>query len=145
MENSNDKDIHTCNTERAKVDVYLDVPLCIRPFGSDKTFESVEEALDAFIQPEILDENNKYYCETCQQKCAAHKGLKFESFPYILSLQLKRFDFDYRTMSRFKIGSVVTFPQTLNVKKYLPDTAAQEHCDYELFSIMIHSGSASGG
>lgn len=60
-------------------------------------------------------------------------------------MQLKRFDFDYRTMSRFKIGSVVSFPEILNVKKYLPETTVEENCDYELFSIMIHSGSASGG
>lgn len=48
-------------------------------------------------------------------------------------------------MSRFKIGSVVSFPEILNVKKYLPETSPEENCDYELFSIMIHSGSASGG
>lgn len=84
--------------------------------------------------------------------CKAHKGLKFESFPYIISLQLKRFDFDYRTLSRFKIGSTVSFPEVLNVKKYLDsDKNVVENenqdsmYDYELFSIMIHSGSASGG
>lgn len=108
-----------CHTENARVDVFLDVPLCIRPFGSEKTFESVEAALDAFIQPEILDENNKYLCTKCNKMCKAHKGLKFESFPYILSLQLKRFDFDYSTMSRFKLSNTVTFPEILNVKKYL--------------------------
>ena len=114
--------------------------------------------------------------------CKAHKGLKFVSFPYILSLQLKRFDFDYNTMSRFKLSNQVTFPEILNVKKYLE---SEKHCtasgveqnesemseqtdpsepidkilkideessvkeddglSYELFSIMIHSGSATGG
>lgn len=163
-----------CETESAKVDVYLDVPLCIRPFGSNKTFESVEEALDAFVEPEILDENNKYLCSKCNRMCKAHKGLKFESFPYILSLQLKRFDFDYNTMSRFKLNNSVTFPEVLNVKKYLDiqneqttssvsddnqntsemitdqisnlkEELDKNMYDYELFSIMIHSGSATGG
>lgn len=163
-----------CDTESARVDVYLDVPLCIRPFGSNKTFESVEEALDAFVQPEILDENNKYFCSKCNRMCKAHKGLKFDSFPYILSLQLKRFDFDYNTLSRFKLNNSVSFPETLNVKKYLEkenpsetvnneldskleDLANNEKVkieesslkndpyDYELYSIMIHSGSATGG
>jgi ubiquitin carboxyl-terminal hydrolase 47 len=110
-----------CNTESARVDVYLDVPLCIRPFGSERTFASVEEALDAFVQPEILDDNNKYFCSKCDRQCKAHKGLKFESFPYVLSLQLKRFDFDYSTMSRFKLSNSVSFPETLNVRKYLSE------------------------
>jgi ubiquitin carboxyl-terminal hydrolase 47 len=133
-----------------------DVPLCIRPFGSDKTFQSVEEALDAFVQPETLDENNQYFCSKCNKMCRAHKGLKFQSFPYILSLQLKRFDFDYNTMSRFKLSNSVTFPEFLNVRKYLntdeeendlqsSTTPIEKFYDYELFSIMIHSGSATGG
>jgi ubiquitin C-terminal hydrolase len=160
-----------CNIENARVDVFLDIPLCIRPFGSDKTYESVEEALDAFVQPEILDGNNKYYCENCKKMCKAHKGLKFQSFPYILSLQLKRFDFDYKTMSRFKLSNTVTFPEEINLKKYLNnnhddnnndktnsnsnqdltntnannDDIHNELLDYELFSIMIHSGSVNGG
>lgn len=141
-----------------------------------------EEALDAFVQPEILDENNKYFCSKCNKMCTAHKGLKFDSFPYILSLQLKRFDFDYNTMSRFKLSNSVTFPEVLNVKKYIQHKVIEnssssennsnvnkqkeknaniiEDCseteiadesnkdelyDYELFSIMIHSGSATGG
>jgi ubiquitin carboxyl-terminal hydrolase 47 len=66
-----------CNTESARVDVFLDIPLCIRPFGSEKTFESVEAALDAFVQPETLDENNKYFCDRCNRMCKAHKVNSF--------------------------------------------------------------------
>ena len=82
---------------------------------------------------------------------------------------MKRFDFDYTTLSRFKLNNAVTFPEILNVKKYLveeeptkpdinddevpdlvSDTEEQEADEaalykYELFSIMIHSGSATGG
>ena len=167
-----------CHKESARCSVFLDISLCIKPFGSDKTFESVEAALDAFVQPEILDENNSYFCDKCNKMCKAHKGLKFESFPYIVSLQLNRFDFDYSTMSRFKLSNTVTFPEILNVKKYLDeenekpsetisepfdkispvadfsenlsargerDESYDSRFDYELFSIMIHSGSATGG
>ena len=34
----------------------------------------------------------------------ANKGLQFSDMPYILTLQLKRFDFDYNTMRRIKIN-----------------------------------------
>ena len=32
------------------------------------------------------------------------QGLKFISFPYLLTLQMKRFDFDYSTMHRIKLN-----------------------------------------
>jgi hypothetical protein len=40
---------YKCNTESARVDVFLDVPLCIRPFGSEKTFESVVSSLKMYL------------------------------------------------------------------------------------------------
>lgn len=201
----------SCGTEKQREDTFLDIPLPVKPFGSTVAFESVEEALRAFIQPEILNGNNQYSCEICQKKCDAHKGLKFSKFPYILTLHLKRFDFDYQTFHRIKLNDKVTFPQTLNLNGFvntstdLPATTTGmqngaattngESCEnggisenghtpmevdsggsssgsedekahvaggdgegpattfgshsgpymYELFAIMIHSGSASGG
>ena len=60
--------------------------------------------MEAFVEPETLTRDNQYQCELCQKKCDAHKGLKFKSFPYLLTLQLKRFDFDYQTMHRIKLN-----------------------------------------
>lgn len=93
-----------CNTEKSREDTFLDIPLPVRPFGSSSAYGSIEEALRAFVQPETLDGNNQYLCEKCKKKCDAHKGLHFKSFPYILTLHLKRFDFDYQTMHRIKLN-----------------------------------------
>lgn len=93
-----------CNTEKTRADTFLDIPLPVRPFGSTVAYGSIEEALRAFVQPETLDGNNQYFCEKCNKKCDAHKGLKFKNFPYILTLHLKRFDFDYQTMHRIKLN-----------------------------------------
>lgn len=93
-----------CNTEKTREDTFLDIPLPVRPFGSSTAYGSIEEALCAFVQPETLDGNNQYLCEKCKKKCDAHKGLHFKSFPYILTLHLKRFDFDYQTMHRIKLN-----------------------------------------
>uniref|UniRef100_A0A1L8DSM0 Ubiquitin carboxyl-terminal hydrolase 47 n=1 Tax=Nyssomyia neivai TaxID=330878 RepID=A0A1L8DSM0_9DIPT len=203
-----------CGTEKSREDTFLDIPLSVKPFGSTVAYGSIEEALRAFVQPETLEENNQYSCETCNKKCNAHKGLKFSKFPYVLTLHLKRFDFDYQTMRRIKLNDKVTFPQTLNLNNLVntsnPGFGAaadaevatkvsddcstvttdsgsaleEESCSatttitnnepdmqdddegidmststdhktnaahasgpyiYELFSIMIHSGSASGG
>ncbi|XP_038049001.1 ubiquitin carboxyl-terminal hydrolase 47-like [Patiria miniata] len=190
-----------CGHESARKDSFLDIPLVIRPFGSTKTYGSVQEALQAFITPETLNDTNQYFCEHCNKKCDAHKGLKFQSFPYVLTFQLKRFDFDYSTYTRHKLNDKVTFPELLNMNTFLedekqeedetdvqsdreaddfespsilagpgqnhsPDDTVDEGIDveqaaqvttpsksqpaatpylYELFSIMVHSGTANGG
>jgi ubiquitin C-terminal hydrolase len=34
------------------------------------------EALEAFVQPEILEGRDQYFCEKCNKKCDAHKVRK---------------------------------------------------------------------
>ncbi|XP_071518202.1 ubiquitin carboxyl-terminal hydrolase 47 isoform X4 [Panulirus ornatus] len=206
-----------CKTEGAREDTYLDIPLPIRPFGSSSAYRSVEEALKAFVEPELLTGNNKYKCSKCDALCDAHKGLKFIRFPYLLTIHLMRFDFDYQTLHRIKLNDKVTFPNILDLNSFVesatkengtstnvitPDKSSADKVDdasttdsgsaldvednsventsnsqpesdnqdedegidvssmyneknktwltngpyvYELFSIMVHSGSASGG
>ncbi|XP_066962861.1 ubiquitin carboxyl-terminal hydrolase 47 isoform X2 [Macrobrachium rosenbergii] len=202
-----------CGNEGAREDTYLDIPLPIRPFGSSTAYKSVEEALKAFVEPELLTGNNKYKCSKCDSLCDAHKGLKFTHFPYLLTIHLMRFDFDYNTLHRIKLNDKVTFPSILDLNSFIeteglsgavvtPDKPSIDKIDdasttdsgsaldvedssventsnslhesdnqdedegidvssiyneknksclsngryvYELFSIMVHSGSASGG
>ena len=108
-----------CQHENARHDPFLDVPLVIKGFGETHAVKSVEEALRKFITPEVLDENNLYNCEACGNKCRAVKGLRFEKFPYIVMLQMKRFDFDYTLMDRVKLCDRVSFPYTLDLADYL--------------------------
>ncbi|KAK9499634.1 hypothetical protein O3M35_002645 [Rhynocoris fuscipes] len=202
-----------CGREKSREDTFLDIPLPVRPFGSTIAYGSIEEALKAFVQPETLEGNNQYFCESCDKKCNAHKGLKFSKFPYLLTLHLKRFDFDYNSLHRIKLNDKVIFPKVLDLNHFInvdntsedsvegaetsvkcddsstADSALEEETNhvpesnineadqeddegidlssssgnhheneknrhqnipsgpfiYELYSIMIHSGSASGG
>uniref|UniRef100_A0A8C5Q3U5 Ubiquitin carboxyl-terminal hydrolase 47 n=1 Tax=Leptobrachium leishanense TaxID=445787 RepID=A0A8C5Q3U5_9ANUR len=188
-----------CGYESWRIDTFLDIPLVIRPYGCSTAFCSVEEALHAFIQPETLDGPNQYFCERCKKKCDARKGLRFLHFPYLLTLQLKRFDFDYTSMHRIKLNDRMTFPEELDMSPFIDvedeqkspmtesctdsgaenegschsdqmsnDFSADDNLDegiclesnnvdklnklaseknalYELFSVMVHSGSAAGG
>ncbi|KAM5137776.1 ubiquitin carboxyl-terminal hydrolase 47 isoform 4-T4 [Mantella aurantiaca] len=186
-----------CGYESWRIDTFLDIPLVIRPYGSSTAFGSVEEALHAFIQPETLDGPNQYFCERCKKKCDARKGLRFLHFPYLLTLQLKRFDFDYTSMHRIKLNDRMTFLEELDMSPFIdmedesPQTesctdsgaenegschsdqmsndfctddtldegiclesnssveklnkSSEKNCLYELFSVMVHSGSAAGG
>ncbi|XP_023248209.1 ubiquitin carboxyl-terminal hydrolase 64E-like [Copidosoma floridanum] len=109
----------TCNLEKSREDSFLDIPLPLRSFDGSVTYGSVEEALEAFIKYETLEGNNQYFCEKCNKKSNAHKGLKFSKFPYILTLQLKRFDFDHNTFHRIKLNDKVTFPDKLNLNLFI--------------------------
>ncbi|GMT14484.1 hypothetical protein PFISCL1PPCAC_5781, partial [Pristionchus fissidentatus] len=109
----------SCGRESVKSDVFLDLPLAVKPFGATEAFKSVEEALAAFVQPELLDGNNQYMCENCKSKQNAHKGLRITSFPYLLTIQLKRFDFDYTTFNRIKLNDRVSFPDLLDLNQFV--------------------------
>jgi len=113
-----------CKHESARVDHYLDIPLVIRGFGETIPVKSVEEALHKFIQPEVLDKENQYNCEKCAKKVDAIKGLKIEKLPYLLTLQLKRFDFDLQTMRRVKLNDRVTFPLYLDLNPIISGNKA---------------------
>ena len=104
-----------CQHESSRKDKFLDLSLTVwNEF--DKIYnDSVEKALYNYVKPDKLTDDNKYFCENCNSKQDALKGLKFEKFPYILMLQLKRFDLDYITMQRIKLNDKVTFPQVLNL------------------------------
>ncbi|XP_001599376.2 ubiquitin carboxyl-terminal hydrolase 47 [Nasonia vitripennis] len=116
----------TCNTEKFREDTFLDIPLPVRPFDTNVAYGSVEEALEAFVKYETLEGNNQYFCEKCDKKSNAHKGLKFTKFPYILTLQLKRFDFDQNTYHRIKLNDKVTFPDVLNLNTFIESSSNKE-------------------
>ena len=46
---------------------------------------------------------SQYCCPKCGPQ-NARKGLSLQALPSLLFLQLKRFDFDYQTMDRLKVG-----------------------------------------
>ncbi|KAI1722019.1 ubiquitin carboxyl-terminal hydrolase domain-containing protein [Ditylenchus destructor] len=116
----------TCKREKVKPDVFLDLPLAVKQFGATESYKSVEEALRAFIKPEVLSGNNQYNCETCNSKQDAEKGLRITQFPYLLTIQLKRFDFDYNTLHRIKLNDKMTFPDILDINEFVHDPANQQ-------------------
>ncbi|CAM9428117.1 unnamed protein product [Discosporangium mesarthrocarpum] len=80
---------------------------------------SLTESLEYFLKPEVLDGDNQYLCQNCERKVDAVKGLKLLRLPYLLSLQLKRFDFDYTTFQRIKLNDEVRFPMVLDMNQYV--------------------------
>ena len=105
-----------------RVDKFLDFALAIIPFGSTEALCSLSECIDAYVRPEILDGDNKYYAECVGKKVTAIKGLKFGKLPQIMSVQLKRFVYDFsgNSMVQKKVNDKVSFPMLLDMNRYVP-------------------------
>jgi ubiquitin carboxyl-terminal hydrolase 47 len=98
--------------ESERVDKFLDFSVAIVPFGSSTPMRSLTQCIELFLRPEILTGDNKYYAETFDRKVDAIKGLKFGRLPQILSVQLKRFVYDFSgsEIVQKKLNDVVKFP-----------------------------------
>ena len=109
-----------CNNESVRKEKILDVSLPIKnEFGTGVINSSVEMALENYIKPELLNGGNQYFCDICNKKVDAEKGMKFTKCPPLLDIQLSRFTLNWETLQREKIYDKVSFPLYLNMNDYL--------------------------
>jgi len=96
------------------------------------------ERLLHFFQPETLEGENSYWCDTCIRPCRATQTLSYTHVPTILIIHLKRL-----ILGR-KIQAHVPFDTILDMKPYL----APEHTStiiMELIGIITHQGTKEQG
>lgn len=60
--------------------------------GDDCT--DIRPLFHKLLATETLDEDNKWFCESCKDKVIASKFSEFKSLPPALVIQLKRFRYD---------------------------------------------------
>eukprot|EP01083_Nonionella_stella_P118255 352992_1 len=115
--------------------------------------DSFDVAMKQYITPEILDGGNKVTCPKCDAKQDSKKGIRLTTLPYFLGIHLKRWTFNFATLQRIKLTKKISFPRTFNGAIYLncdgnsDDNTQEEETEkeYELYSMMIHTGGATGG
>lgn len=61
------------------------------------------------LTPEVMEGDNKIFCDVCQSKQDMWLGTQFKHFPNVLVLTLNRFTFDYETFDRVKLNSFFEF------------------------------------
>lgn len=93
--------------------------------GTEESTFGLESLLQYFLQPEVLEGGNRYYCENCQSLQDAERSVIISKHPLYLVLALKRFSFDIRTQARAKILYNVTYPLSL----LLPSVYVQHHVE----------------
>lgn len=110
-----------------------------------KGMKGLENSLRDYVEVERLDGENQYHAEGYGLQ-DAQKGVSFQSFPPVLHLQLKRYEYDFERDSMTKINERYEFPETVNLAPYL-DRAADmsESWEYELHGVLVHSGDLNVG
>lgn len=83
-----------------------------------KNKHSIKESLEAFVEGEMLEGDNAYYCEKCEKKVNTLKRCCIKRMPNVLFMVLKRFEFNFDTMSKFKINDYCEFPMQINMREY---------------------------
>ena len=110
-----------------------------------KGFNNIHESLKNYFKTEIMDGDNKINCEQCKIKRICHKHLIFKSLPNILVIALKRFEFDYNSMLKYKLNKYFEFPYKLDMKDYLIEDHKETNTEYDLTGITIHFGVSDFG
>ncbi|KAH1851038.1 hypothetical protein KXX54_007082 [Aspergillus fumigatus] len=111
---------------------------------------SLEESLQAYVEGEIMQGDNKYSCTSCGRHVDAVKRACLKEVPDNLIFHLKRFDFDMITMMRSKINDEFRFPEHIDMSpfkvEYLSDQNSNVPEDvFKLVGVLVHSGTAESG
>ena len=118
-----------CERSTTKTDNTQDISLHI----DEDANLSLEDSLHDFFQPETLEGENAYWCDTCKKTCRATKTLSYTRTPTILIIHLKRL------ILGKKIQTHIPFGTTLDLEPYMTPRPPQPH-GLELVGIISHHG-----
>lgn len=110
------------------------------PIPQNNKSPTLIDCFNLYVEGEILDGDNCYYNERTQQREAVNKNITFWSFPQVLVIDIKRFNYQNR-----KNQILVTFPlEDLDLSSYVSGYNKKKYI-YDLYGICNHSGSSQGG
>lgn len=129
--------------ESSMIEDFWDIQLNV------KGFNSLQDSFKNYIEIEMLDGENMYQAGNEYGYQVAKKGVVFRSFPNVLHLQLKRFEYNFMVDELVKIDDFYKFSDSLDLKDYLDedldDDIKNQNWTYKLHGILVHQGSISNG
>lgn len=124
-----------CHNVSITRDRYMDLSLDI----AQSEVKNLNDALSLFTKTELLDGDNKVFCQRCCEKQMVSKGLRLATAPSVLVCHLKRFAFDkYGRMIR--LSKHVDIPLKLNLGNYMSRMNKAAPPPYELVGVLVHQG-----
>lgn len=103
---------------------------------------TLDDCLREFAKVEILDSDNKFKCEKCNNNIQAQKTLQIWRMPDVLTILLKRFEFN-GNVGR-KINVPVDYPMDLDLSDFCGGYD-KVRAMYRLSGVCNHSGDVGGG
>lgn len=121
-----------CKSTSNTFDHFMDLMLDI------KNVSTLERALTKFTSCETLSYDNSYTCTNCKSKSEATKKFTIHTPPNVLTIQLKRFEYN-RPFG--KLTKRVDFDEEINLRRFMSDPASQSsNVTYKLFAVLVHLG-----
>ena len=108
--------------------------------------KNMEDSFRDYVAVEVMNGENQYFAGEEFKLQDANKGVIFESFPEVLHLQLKRFQYDMERDAMMKINDRYEFPEIFDAEPYLTTKADRsESWVYQLRGVLVHSGDLNAG
>ncbi|KAJ8907349.1 hypothetical protein NDN08_007463 [Rhodosorus marinus] len=131
---SNETRCLCCETVTQRVEPFLDVSVDIAQNSS------LTSCLRNFSSTELLNKEDKFYCDACCSYQEAEKRMKIKKLPRILALHLKRFKYVEHINKYKKLSYRVVFPLEYRLCNTSDDIEDPDRC-YSLFAVVVHVGS----
>ncbi|KAI1326876.1 cysteine proteinase [Xylariaceae sp. FL0255] len=126
--------------ESSRLEDFWDIQLNVRGINN------LQDSFKDYIQQETLDGDNKYWAGDEHKYQDARKGVIFTSFPEVLHLHLKRFEYDIQRDTMMKINDRFEFPEKLDLEPFLEkDADKSQPWIYKLHGVLVHSGDLNAG
>ncbi|KAL8973059.1 MAG: hypothetical protein Q9183_000182 [Haloplaca sp. 2 TL-2023] len=111
---------------------------------------TLNESLDAYVEGEVMEGDNKYSCTSCGTYVDAVKRACLKDIPDNLIFHLKRFDYDIMTGIRQKINDRFDFPERIDMSIYNVEHVQdpERTCvpdNFDLVGVLVHAGTAESG
>lgn len=134
----------TCGYSSNKFDPFLHLPLPMPQRDLNNKMVHINDCLTEYCKEEILDEQNLWLCEGCNQKVKGIKKIDLWTAPPVLVIQLKRFG-DQRIS---KDSRYVWYPdEHFDISEIIsPVQKDPSKCyKYRLQCVVNHRGNLNGG
>jgi ubiquitin carboxyl-terminal hydrolase 12/46 len=123
-----------CETVTRRIESFFDLSVDIEQNSS------LTACLRNFSSTELLEKQDKFYCDVCCSLQEAERRMRIRRVPHVLALHLKRFKYVEQYAKYKKLSYRVVFPFELRLCNTSDDAEDPDRL-YALFAVVVHVGS----